>query len=149
MNFVDRANGIKAVVKFGDAGDNKEYKKRVDAFSGSIYTFDPKVEGELMAKKKIDDIEKKQKDKVKDLSKIFGLYLEFVEIDGQKLWDITKDMPEQYIPVNNPLPSDCRFREDLIYVKHNDFKIAENWKLKLEERQRAERKMRQEFAKKK
>lgn len=84
--------------------------------------------------KKTSDIEKKQKDKVQEVSSIFGLYLEFLKIDGKKVWDIDQDKPIQYFPIENPLPSDCRFREDLIFVKNKDFKLAENWKLKLEER---------------
>mmetsp|Transcript_135897 Transcript_135897/g.192182 ORF Transcript_135897/g.192182 Transcript_135897/m.192182 type:complete len:134 (+) Transcript_135897:287-688(+) len=41
MTFEDRVNKLKCWIKIGDAGDNKEYKKRVDAFSGSIYSYDP------------------------------------------------------------------------------------------------------------
>lgn len=41
MIFIDRKNGLKAFLEFGEYGNRKEYKNRVDAFTGSIYTFDP------------------------------------------------------------------------------------------------------------
>mmetsp|Transcript_15104 Transcript_15104/g.12819 ORF Transcript_15104/g.12819 Transcript_15104/m.12819 type:complete len:197 (-) Transcript_15104:482-1072(-) len=44
MYFVDKKNKLKAVLQFGEAGNNKEYSKRVDAISGSIYRYDPELE---------------------------------------------------------------------------------------------------------
>ena len=37
------------------------------------------------------------------------------------------------MPIQNPLPFDWRFREDLLYVKHGDFGKAAIWKHNLEE----------------
>eukprot|EP00350_Pseudokeronopsis_sp_OXSARD2_P001090 CAMPEP_0170556810 /NCGR_PEP_ID=MMETSP0211-20121228/18792_1 /TAXON_ID=311385 /ORGANISM="Pseudokeronopsis sp., Strain OXSARD2" /LENGTH=53 /DNA_ID=CAMNT_0010867367 /DNA_START=52 /DNA_END=213 /DNA_ORIENTATION=+ len=41
------------------------------------------------------------------------------------------------------LPSDWRFREDLIWLKYGYQKIAAKWKLRLEEQQRLDRRNRQ------
>lgn len=37
------------------------------------------------------------------------------------------------MPIPNPIPSDSRFREDLIWLKKQDIPKAETWKLWLEE----------------
>ncbi len=40
------------------------------------------------------------------------------------------------------LPSDWRFREDLIWLKYNYMKIAQKWKFRMEEQQRHDRRLR-------
>ena len=40
------------------------------------------------------------------------------------------------------LPSDWRFRDDLLWLKYKQINIAHKWKLKMEEQQRHERKIR-------
>jgi len=53
-------------------------------------------------------------------------------------------MPERCIPnMQCLLPSDWRFREDLIWLKYGYQKIAAKWKLRLEEQQRLDRRNRQ------
>jgi len=47
----------------------------------------------------------------------------------------------------NPLPSDCRFREDLIWLAIGNLDFAQNWKVKLEEQQRHDRASRNKFVK--
>lgn len=39
-------------------------------------------------------------------------------IDNNIIWDITRDVPEMVVPIENPLPSDWRFREDLIWLAY-------------------------------
>lgn len=46
------------------------------------------------------------------------------------------------------LPSDWRYREDLIWLKYGFQEIAAAWKVKLEVQQRKDRKHRMDFAKK-
>lgn len=41
------------------------------------------------------------------------------------------------------LPSDWRYREDLIWLKYKYLKIAHAWKVRMEEQQRFDRKQRQ------
>jgi hypothetical protein len=47
------------------------------------------------------------------------------------------------------LPSDSTFREDLIWLKKGDEETAQKFKIKLEEIQRKDKKMREERLKKK
>ncbi len=46
------------------------------------------------------------------------------------------------IPENDALPSDCRFRADIIALKRGDLKGAADAKLFLEEKQRRDAKLR-------
>lgn len=78
---------------------------------------------------------------------IEGSWLENLIVAGEEVWNMSKVTPVRQIPEENPLPSDSRFREDLIYVKYNELKMADKWKVKLEERQRFEKKLRIETAK--
>jgi hypothetical protein len=42
-----------------------------------------------------------------------------------KYWDIEAQIPDRLIPaLENVLPSDWRFREDLVWLKYNYMKIA-------------------------
>jgi hypothetical protein len=40
------------------------------------------------------------------------------------------------------LPSDWRYRDDLIWLKYKHQKIAQKWKVRMEEQQRHERRLR-------
>jgi len=64
------------------------------------------------------------------------------------LWQIEKFAPLWHLPIKVVLPSDFRYREDLIWVLHGNNKSAEEWKSKLEHRQRTERGVREEVMKK-
>lgn len=44
--------------------------------------------------------------------------------------------------VQNPLPSDIRFREDLMWLFYGNEEYAQKWKVKLEKQQRDDRKLR-------
>ena len=59
-------------------------------------------------------------------------------------------IPERQLPFvsESVLPSDWRFREDLIWLKYNEMLIAHQWKLRLEVQQRKDRAGRQAAAKK-
>ena len=83
----------------------------------------------------------KMKDKYRTIAKVEGSWLSQIligtgkEKDMEEVWSM-KDKnikPERARPVDNPLPFDWRYREDLIYVKYNDYKKAGIWKHKLEE----------------
>lgn len=68
----------------------------------------------------------------------------FVVKDGveQKLWEIDRDLPVRHFPVADPLPSDWRYREDLVWLNKNKLDIAQRWKTALELRQREDREIR-------
>jgi len=77
------------------------------------------------------------KTKLADFS---GNYLRILVINGKTYWDfdeheITRQVPQLVSDKQNAgivLPSDWRYREDLIWLKYGYQKIAANWKLKLE-----------------
>jgi hypothetical protein len=52
------------------------------------------------------------------------------------------------IPVPNALPSDPRFREDMIWLKRENENYAQIWKSRLEIQQRTDKKARTEVEKK-
>ena len=91
-------------------------------------------------KKKIDEM--KFEDMDTKICDVYGSWLEYLRFGNDEVWNLDKDRPSQFYPIENPLPSDARFREDLIWVKRNNKKFAQEWKLKLEVRQRAEKKLR-------
>ena len=66
------------------------------------------------------------KDVKKKLCDIEGSWLHNLYIDGKKYWDIDQDIPWRQVPAvgNEVLPSDWRYREDLIWLKYNYMKIA-------------------------
>lgn len=78
------------------------------------------------------------------MSKIEGSWLREISFDGQQYWEIDskKVKLEPQICSKNPLPSDWRFREDLIWLKLEKEGYADAWKKELEKMQRFDRKCR-------
>eukprot|EP00331_Platyophrya_macrostoma_P013436 CAMPEP_0176433954 /NCGR_PEP_ID=MMETSP0127-20121128/16369_1 /TAXON_ID=938130 /ORGANISM="Platyophrya macrostoma, Strain WH" /LENGTH=665 /DNA_ID=CAMNT_0017816559 /DNA_START=41 /DNA_END=2038 /DNA_ORIENTATION=- len=142
VKFVDQKNKLKCVLKFDPSDRRPIYdKKRKDVYSGLIYRYK-----EGVAKKDGDD--EKMKDLEEKVEEVHGQWLKHLYFGEQKWWDIDEQQPVRAIPVENPLMSDWRFREDLVWVKRGDRKIGETWKLFLEVRQREEKKLREAGKKK-
>ena len=59
------------------------------------------------------------------LSKVDGSWLESVEFDGKRFWDLEKIDPANLIKTNTPLQSDCRYREDLLFLAKKDLLKAQ------------------------
>ena len=77
------------------------------------------------------------------VARIEGTWLGCVVINGDKLWSIKGPTPKhKAIPVENPLPSDCRFRNDLVFLREKDLDKAAHWKHQLEEIQRRDARLR-------
>ena len=153
---MDEKNEVKGVLKY--YADVKKgltsyfSSPRTDVCRGAIYMYD---------KKKHDDICNKYNDKwlamindlgemadsVKELHKVEGSWLREIRVDGELLWDINSDTKffQQHMYVENPLPSDCRFREDLIWLAKKNQDNAQLWKVKLEEQQRHDRALRKKI----
>lgn len=85
----------------------------------------------------------------KEWHEVTGSYLGEVMVDGQLEWSMYSHPPSMVTPIRNPLPSDWRFREDLIWMHYQDYPKSEKWKVKLEEEQRSHRKLRLTYNKKK
>lgn len=153
MRFIDKKNSLKAVLKIGSqkkvAGGGLFSKKRSDLIEGKIYYF----KKETLATEKKGKNKNQDKDDFKfadleqEIGIIEGSWLDNIVVAGEEVWNINKITPVRQIPEENPLPSDCRFREDLIFLKYSDIKMADKWKVKLEERQRLEKKLRLEHIK--
>lgn len=76
------------------------------------------------------------------ICEVKGSWLDSITFDGQKYWELTKYKPQPQRATKNPLPSDWRFREDLIWLKYKKEPYADNWKKELEKMQRLDRKWR-------
>jgi len=98
-----------------------------------------------------DNNEPKEGDKV--VSVLSGSWLGCVKFNNDVFWDWTDEnngelKKSKIIPSEDPLPSDCRYRGDLIYLVKNDIPKSQEWKQKLEVKQRLEKKGRVEAEKK-
>ena len=115
-----------------------------------IYEYDKGATAMSVNNKNADDYydkEVKMKDCVKVISSFSGNWLESMVCNGEKLWDIDSQRPMKHFAIQNPIPSDCRFREDLIWLRYGEKKIAQKWKFELEKQQRLEKKIREKAEK--
>lgn len=133
MIFIDKENKMKTHITFD--GEN---------FKGAIYKYDNSKSVNLDSSiplSKLKDIEY-------EISSISGKWQHNLLIDGKEVWSfLTMGESEgvkqlRTIPMPNPLASDCRFREDLTWLRRGNIPNAEMWKEWLEEMQRHEAKLR-------
>jgi len=133
MVFTDQKNGIEAEVFFNPEGLGfirsifSKAKESCDTIRGEIF------------KTPANGSRKKGENTICNIE---GSWLSHLDIDGKRLWDI-KMVPDGVVPHPNPLPSDCRNRQDLKALKEGDMDRAKDAKVALEERQRLEKKLRQ------
>ena len=121
MVFEDKANGFSCSIVFGPKRKKSWFKKAIgkaDDFSGEIL---------------------RNSAKVCDIS---GSWLEGLSFDNAKQWDTNLHVPVFHQFVSHPLPSDWRYREDLVWLGKGNSEMAQKWKLKIEKRQRDDRKCR-------
>ena len=117
--FNDLVNGYKAVINMGP------YGKLSDYFEGTITKNDEVV------------------------SKVNGSYLEYIEIDGERYWDIRKNINIQAYPIPNQIKSSSIYRPDSLKLLEKDLEGAQEKKDELENLQRHDRKLRKEWEEKK
>lgn len=58
------------------------------------------------------------------IAKVEGSWLESCVWDGVTYWELSKVDPIVLIRTDKPLPSDCRFRTDLIELAHQNLDRA-------------------------
>ena len=127
------------------------------------YKFDANKEWEFGLKFKTDSnikenqLKTKMNDNYYIRDIISGSFLEHLKIGDQIIWDINKDFPDPIIPVKYCIPSDGRFREDLLWLYRSLYKaknekeeeyfreIGMKWKVMMEEFNRWERKHRADY----
>ena len=156
MIFECEKESVKAIINFGvDKPNSGLFGKlrsstQYDQIKGKIYVANAtKNNNEVVNPYKDTKNAMKEASKMSDcktcLSEISGSYFKNIEFDGVETWSMDLLRPNFSTPMKNPLPSDCRFREDLIWLKYGDEKEAQKWKVALEVRQRLEKKLRTEL----
>lgn len=133
MEFRDEKNNLYGVIKFAPEVSSwfgwSKKKLPSDYFTGGIY------EGDCA-------------DDTKKLCAADGTWLGCVEFDGIEYWNFEMDLEKfAMTKVAEPLPSDCRYREDIIYLHAEDIQGASEWKRNLEEKQRRDAKLRAAYQK--
>jgi len=132
MTFHDPKNKIVAEVKINPDVGGWFFKKKLpsDYIAGDIFQYksDPKEPTRS------------------SVSKISGSWMGCVLFDNKRYWTIKDNTPKfSLLPAENPLPSDSRYREDVLNLKSGSLDEAADWKAKLEDRQRNEAKIRKEY----
>ncbi|EGR33546.1 PH domain protein [Ichthyophthirius multifiliis] len=122
MVFRDEKNDLECILSFEQPG-GYFYKAQnpTDFFIGQI---------------------RKISDKNNIICEVKGSWLDYLMFDGKKYWDIEIVEPAGVIWVDKPLSSDCRYRQDLIFLAQKDLEQAQEWKTRLEVIQRHDRKLR-------
>eukprot|EP00831_Metopus_contortus_P062125 TRINITY_DN54108_c0_g1_i2.p2 TRINITY_DN54108_c0_g1~~TRINITY_DN54108_c0_g1_i2.p2 ORF type:complete len:111 (+),score=9.67 TRINITY_DN54108_c0_g1_i2:163-495(+) len=81
------------------------------------------------------------------ISYIEGNWIDYVMIDGDNYWEIEMPLPYPLTKKESPLPSDCRYREDLVALITSTEEESQKEKDRLEELQRNDRKLREKSKK--
>ncbi len=114
MKYEDRENGLKCVLKMNKLTRDTKGKRVHDIF-GEIFKFDySKVQNEPFYE---EERPKYPKDKSLVVSRITGSWLEKVVFDDKEYWNIKESHAPQIYPVKESLPSDCRYREDKMWLQ--------------------------------
>ncbi|TMW55893.1 hypothetical protein Poli38472_008541 [Pythium oligandrum] len=134
--FGDRVVELTGTAKFVDSSRHLAGELSFDANNG------------FLSKAQADDINghivstKKGANKF-PLSRIHGSWLSHLECDGKVYWHVESEPVFEHQPVEAPLPSDSRYREDLIALKNGQADLAQQEKLRLEDLQREDHKRRE------
>jgi hypothetical protein len=79
---------------------------------------------------------------------VSGQWTKEVIIDDKVFYNVDKDQYLKYELEPNPLPSDCMYREDVVYKRLGNIARSQNEKERLEVLQRKDRKLRDKGGKK-
>lgn len=81
--------------------------------------------------------------------KIEGEWSKFLKFDDEEYWDISTTKYYPLLRMDYTLPSDSTLRDDLIHLKYGREDEGEYAKVRLEEVQRRDRKLRSKYSTKK
>jgi len=160
MVYVDVKNKLKSVIKFNF--NSKKFHEikgctmKYDFPPNYKYVFEKEWEYGTNFKIEDDNIKKrkslkKNSDNYQIIDKINGSYLEQLKIGDKVTWNINEQIPEHMKPVKHCIPSDGRYREDLIWLYRSFYgakndeeeeiyrNISMEWKVMMEEFNRWER----------
>lgn len=169
MEIFDLTNSRKAIISFGYDEksicsiigavfhNNHELGKEMDKKFNEKFT-------KFLIKYNNETNEKKKKEMALKFpvieQNISGSFVHELKIDNKTYWNINEDIIYNLKPIKNVLPSDTRYREDLIwlyyalYYSRNKYEydelmaISQAWKVETELIQRKEREIRAEHKKK-
>jgi hypothetical protein len=126
----------------------KKSKYTKDYFTGKIWKttdkFMGKLENELKHHREIDLKFKEKDHSVKVLDTVEGSWLQNCNIGDKTYWSFGSPWPYELQYFDNPLPSDSNYRQDILYMRAGDENKAQEAKVVLEERQRADRKLKEQ-----
>ncbi len=146
----DRARGLRAVVFFnyGESTGVFSSAKTVPkhCIEGLIYTPN-NSEFNIYEKEKAHSVAELKNDVKTEHGRIKGSWLRSVSIDDAMYWDMEKVKPTRFLYANNPIPSDSRFREDLIWLRRGNVEYASAWKSALAIRQRQDKALSEKYGK--
>ena len=125
----------------GIFSSRKKGSKR-DDFDGLLYHFKP-IEGKGRKAKKLADLH----DVESPIAPISGSWLKNLKIGEEERWTVNATTPSVIWYTNWPLPSDWRFREDLLWLRRGSVPRADFWKVELEVQQRHDRAERERVSK--
>jgi hypothetical protein len=142
MIVEDLTNDVKACIIYSTYKKSGFFRSTEsgcrDAYTGIIYKCSP-IKKERSVKsyfsRDSEDITefKELKDKKEEICKIEGSFLKKCIIGGEEFWNVDNILPKRHLPVMDyVLPSDFRYREDLIWLLRDYQKIAQKWKLRME-----------------
>ncbi|CAD8206494.1 unnamed protein product [Paramecium octaurelia] len=80
---------------------------------------------------------------------IKGRWTSYIQFDNVKYWDIDLHRPYVLELESSPLPSDCLYRLDLLFMKMKDISRGQDVKEQMEVDQRKDKTLREKFKKKK
>ena len=151
MGFLDLKNSLRAVIKYA------ENKKKFHEIKGEIFKYNFPKDFHFEHDKILEFNKKYHIGSHKNKNVICGIegsWLEKLFINKELYWDIHAQNPEFIKPMKNCIPSDGRYREDLIWLYRSFYNskneeerklyedIAQEWKLMMENFNREERKIR-------
>mmetsp|Transcript_28791 Transcript_28791/g.59015 ORF Transcript_28791/g.59015 Transcript_28791/m.59015 type:complete len:436 (-) Transcript_28791:489-1796(-) len=124
QSFWDEKNKIRCRLQFG-----AENRKNVpsDWFEGVIEKYDPA----------------KPDEEGQAISNVEGSWVGFCDFDKVRYWDMRTTEKVAMSAPRNTLPSDSRKRADRNFLEAKDIKKAQSEKVRMEEQQRHERKLRE------
>jgi len=83
------------------------------------------------------------------ISNVEGEYSQFVLIDDKEYWEYNPNLKNPWINPSYLMKSDSSLRHDILLIKKLEYDHCQNAKIKLEERQREDKKLRDNGSKKK
>ena len=126
----------------------KKQSYSIDEIGGGIYKVKPDViERYLTAKKPHKLNLDLNNDVLETFCKVKGEWTSHVEFDGKRYWDIEREKPFLMEYEENPLPSDCNYRDDVILMRMGNRPAAQLKKNEGENSQRYDKKLRENYQK--